>query len=257
MKTRKVITASTPIQTVPKKKEYRECFVASPDHMLVIHDYSSQEPRILAYVTQDPKLIQIFMDKKDIYIEIGFEIFGERFDKKDPRRNDMKSVVLGVSYGLTKYGLANKLNENREEENYISVDGAQELLDTFFDRFPVTDKFVRECGIWKPNVSTILGRKFWGNPYKNGWERNYQNHPCQGSAVDCTKMATVKIRNRLGYNPCIIFMHDELVCDVPIATLEHDAKVIEDTMVEVQEWMHPGIPGGVEQFIGKNWSAKK
>lgn len=247
---------STPIQTMPKDDEKRKCITASSDYKLVICDYSSQEPRILAYETQDPKLIQIFVDKKDVYSAIGFEIFNEKFNKSDPRRKDMKSVVLGVNYGLSKYGLATKLNETREEKDYIDIDGAQELLDKFFDKFPVTAKFVKECHVWKPYVTTILGRKFWGNPYMNGWERNYQNHPMQGSAVDCTKIAAAKIRKRLGYNPIIIYMHDELVCDVPVETLEHDSKVIQDTMVEVQEWMHPGIPGGVEMYIGQNWSCK-
>jgi len=238
-----------PIQTMPHDKKYRECIIAAPDHQLCICDYSSQEPRLLAYITNDPTLIRIFQEKKDVYIEVGYVIFGERFDKKDPRRQQMKAIILGISYGMSKYGLAGRLG--------VSVDEAEELLDLFYHHFPTVKKWVDSCAKWKPYTTTILGRKFWGNPYSNGWERNYQNFPMQGSAVDCTKIAAAKLRKKLGYNPCEIYMHDELVCEFSNDNLEEGSKLMEETMVEVQEWMHPGIPGGVEKFIGNDWSAKK
>lgn len=238
-----------PLQTMPHKKEYRECIIAAPGHTMVVNDFSSQEPKELAYITGDPTLIKIFQDKKDVYIEVGFEIFGERFGKKDPRRQQMKSIILGISYGMSKYGLARKLE--------ITVDEAEELLDLFYARFPAVKKWVDSCAVWKPYATTILGRKFWGNPYKNGWERNYQNHPMQGSAADCTKIAAAKLRKRMGYNPCLIYMHDELVCEFPNEDLERGAKMMTDVMIEVQEWMvNCEIPGGLEQGIGNSWNCK-
>lgn len=242
--------SSLAIQTIPHDISYRECFTASPDHTLVIADYASQEPKELAYISGDPELIQIFRDKKDVYIEVGYRIFNERFDKKDPRRQQMKSIILGVSYGLSKVGLANKLG--------ITEDEAENMLNEFYKKFPAVKKWVTECAVWKPFATTILGRKFWGNPYVDGWQRNYQNFPMQGSAVDCTKMAASKIRKVMGYNPCEIYMHDELLCEFPNEDLEKGKKVVEDVMVERQEWMADGlVPGGVELFVGANWGVKQ
>ena len=237
------------IQTMPHVKEYRECVVASPGHTLVINDYSAQEPRILAALTQDPTLIKIFKSGKDIYISIGFEVFGEVFDKKDPRRQAMKSIILGVSYGMSASGLAAKLE--------ISVEEAEGMLAIFFKKFPLVKKWVDECNVWKPYTTSILGRKFWGNQYTNSWSRNYQNFPCQGSAADCTKISASKIVRRLGYNPLTIYLHDEIVCDVPNEDLERATKIISDTMSEVAEWQVNGMficP--VETFIGQTWAAK-
>lgn len=237
------------IQTVPHDESYRDCLIAEEGTTMVINDYSSQEPKLLGAVTGDITLVDIFKSKKDVYIAVGFEVFEEKFGKKDERRNSMKSTILGVSYGMSKYGLARKLG--------IDVDAAEALLEKFFRKFPGVAKWVDECQKWKPYTTTLLGRKFWLNPYANGWERNAQNHPMQGSAADCTKIAVAKLRKNLGYNPCRIYMHDELVAVFKDGDVEMGAKALTDAMVSTQEWMHPEIPGGCESYQGKNWSAKK
>jgi len=236
------------IQVVPHTKEYRECFRAEDGYSFVIADYSSQEPKILAHLTQDPTLLEIFNEGKDIYIEVGYRVFGERFDKKDPRRQMMKSVILGVSYGMTNTGLAAKLEITKEH--------ADELLDKFFDAFPAVAQYVQDCAEWKSYVTSILGRKYWGNKAKFGWERNYQNSPIQMSAADTTKVAANAIRKRLGYNPCIIYVHDELVTMFPDDQLEYGMQVVKEEMERVQGILHPGIPGKVDVFVGKDWSEK-
>ncbi len=236
------------VQTIPHDKEYRKCFAAEPGNTLVIKDYSAQEPRILACITQDKKLIQIFNSGKDVYISIGFEIFGEVFDKKDKRRQDMKSIILGVSYGMT-FGLAAKLGVSQEE--------AEELLSTFFKKFPKVGAWVDRCQEWTPYATSILGRKYWGNPYKNGWERNNQNHPCQSSAVDTTKIAAAMMYQRLGYSPCKIFMHDELVCEFTPDQLEEGERVMNECMLEAQDFVQDSlVPSQLETFQGRDWSSK-
>lgn len=237
------------IQTVPHSPEYRECFRAPDGYVVIIADYSTQEPKILAELSDDSAMKSFFQQKKDIYIGVGSKVFHEEFDKSDPRRKSMKKIVLGVSYGMSKYTLATELD--------ITPDEAQELLDAFFDAFPDVANYVRECARWKPYVTTLMGRKYWGNKFKSGWERNYQNSPIQGSAADTTKVAANRIRKELGYNPFVIYMHDELVAVVPEDEQEHVAKVIEKHMVQVQEELHPDIPGGIEIFIGKSWAEKE
>lgn len=247
-KTGRMSAEGLAVQTIPHDPEYRKSFRAEPGSVLVIKDYSSQEPRLLACVTGDKKLIDIFQSGKDVYISIGFEIFGEVFDKKDKRRQDMKSIILGVSYGMT-FGLAAKLGVSQED--------AEKLLKIFFKKFPQVKKWVDSCQVWSNYAVTILGRKFWGNPYKNGWERNYQNHPMQGSASDCTKIAAALTYEELGYNPFIIYMHDELVAEFTKEQLEHGNAVMNKNMLSAQEWMHNyKVPGGLETFIGETWASK-
>jgi DNA polymerase-1 len=238
-----------PIQTTPHKDEYRSAIMAAPGCVISIRDYSAQEPRILAYITQDKKLIDIFKTGKDVYISIGYEIFEEVFDKKDPRRQHMKSIILGISYGMSIFGLAAKMG--------VDEDTAVEWLNIFFSKFIGVKEWVDGCQEWKPYTTTILGRKFWGNPYSNGWKRNYQNFPMQGSAADCTKIAAARTYQELGYNPFLIYMHDELVAEFTEEQFKEGDAVMHRNMIEVQEWMHEGIPGALEAFVGADWSVKK
>ena len=237
------------IQTTPHAKEYRKCIIASRGCKLVIKDYSAQEPRILAYITQDEKLMDIFASGKDIYIAVGFEIFGEHFDKNDPRRKHMKSIILGLSYGMGISTLAEKMGVDEET--------ATEWMNLFFEKFPGVKEWYDGTSEWTPYVTTIIGRKFWGNPYSNGWSRNYKNFPMQGSAADCTKIASAKAYEELGYNPFLIYMHDELVAEFTKDKLAHGERVMDKWMIDTQEWMHSGIPGSLETFIGADWSVKK
>jgi DNA polymerase I-like protein with 3'-5' exonuclease and polymerase domains len=237
------------IQTVPHSADYREHFRAPDGYVMIIADYSTQEPKILTELANDVAMKEFFRQGKDIYIGVGSKVFHEEFDKHDIRRKRMKKIVLGVSYGMSKYTLATELD--------ITPDEAQELLDAFFDAFPDIANYVSECARWKPYVTTLMGRKYWGNKFKSGWERNYQNSPIQGSAADTTKVAANRIRKELGYNPFVIYMHDELVAVVPEEDKDYAAAVIKSNMITAQEELHPDIPGGIEIFIGRNWSAKE
>lgn len=238
------------IQTVPKLSEYRSCFIALPGHKLGIVDYSSQEPRIFAHLCGDEKMKQIFIDGRDYYLSLGEEIFETNItDKKDPRRNMMKSVSLGATYGMTQHGLSTKLG--------ITKDHAQELLDALFHKFPGADKYAREANRWKPYVTTIMGRKFWGNKMSYQWSNNYANAPIQGSAADANKMAANLTRKRLGYNPFLIYMHDEIVAMFPDKDVKEGMQVLVSSMIEVQETLHPDVPGGVDPIVSSTWNTKE
>jgi len=98
-----------PIQTIPKDKEKRKCFIASDGHVMIVADYSAQEPRISAEITQDLNFINTFKQGIDIYIAIAYEVFGERIEKSDERRNFINALFLAISYGMSPQGLAKKL----------------------------------------------------------------------------------------------------------------------------------------------------
>jgi DNA polymerase-1 len=238
-----------PIQTIPGEKEKRRCFIASDGHVMIVADYSAQEPRISAEITQDLNFIETFKQKIDIYIAIGFEVFGERFEKSDERRNFIKALFLAISYGMTAPGLARKLG--------ITEEDAQELLDKFFAKFPDVEDYIKAQNRVGEICSTIYGRKFWLNHYNNQWYRNALNFPIQGSAADCTKLACSRIRKILGYNPIVAIVHDEIVFDVPEDDVERAKKVIKTTMIYTAEEMHPSVPSSIELYVGADWSIKK
>lgn len=223
---------------------------------LIIADWSAQEPRITAFLSADNELIEIFNSGKDIYIEIGYKIFGERFGKKDKRRDVMKSLILGLSYGMTKWGLAEKIG--------YDVDAAQELIDKFFDEFPGVYKYIQEqikMARKRGYVESISGRKIWISPYDSGLERNAPNYPIQSSGADCMKIAANQFRKQWmslhGVNPLRLFVHDELIAEVPDDLADEAKELLEKVMVNVAETIHDGIPAKAEVYIGDNWGAKK
>ena len=237
------------IQTIPGEEEKRKCFIASDGHTMIVADYSAQEPRISAEITHDLNFIETFKQGIDIYIAIGFEVFGEKFEKSDERRDFIKSLFLAISYGMSASGLSKKLGIEEEE--------AQEILNKFFTKFPDVEKYIQAQNAVGETCSTIYGRKFWLNHYNNQWFRNALNFPIQGSAADCTKLACTRIRKALGYNPIAAIVHDEIIFDIPDADVDRAKKIIKDVMIGTAEEMHPSVPSSIEMFVGADWSIKK
>lgn len=223
---------------------------------LIIADWSSQEPRITAFLSQDEGLIEILNSGKDLYIEVGFRIFGERFGKKDKRRDIMKALVLALTYGMTKWGLADKIGS--------TVEYAQELIDKFFAEFPGVKEYINEqirLTRKRGYVESANGRKIWISPYDSGIERNAPNYPIQSTAADCMKIAANLFRRKWmslhGVNPLRMFVHDELVAEVSDELADEAAKILEKIMVEVAETIHTGIRASADVYIGDTWGAKK
>lgn len=257
------MSCSSPnLQNIPTRTEpvYRECFIAEDNHSLIISDWSSQEPRITAFFSQDEKLIDIFRSGKDIYVSVGYHVFDEVFDEKDPRRKDMKALVLGLTYGMTKYGLASKINV---PEGKDAVEYAQHLIDRFMYKFPGVKKYI-DSKIKQAYsigyVTTIYGRKCWISPYEKGIERDAPNYPVQGSAADAMKLAAISIhfegKRLFGYPIIKMFVHDELVCSVRDEDVDSAVNLINSVMVRVAEEMHVGIPAKASISIAKSWAGK-
>lgn len=244
------------LENIPKDGRYRRLFVAAPGHVYVDADWSSQEPRDAAYLSQDKKLIEIFTSGKDIYIEVARLVFHKKITKKDPFRNErMKPTVLGACYGLTEHGM--------EEQYGIPQDEGKELLDTFFDYFTGLRDWIREQQSGKEYVTTILGRKYWLNPYQSKSDRNAINSPVQGSAGDALKVAAYRFMKRIQeefdlgwqYVRIVNLIHDEILveCDEPIK--DDVARILKEIMIGTAEEMHPGIPADVEIGFGGDWDA--
>lgn len=241
------------VENIPSKdtSEFRKCFVADEGNVLIDADWSAQEPRIAAYLSQDEKMIEIFKSRKDIYTEAAKLMFGWKLSKNDPRRRErMKPTVLGASYGLTEYGM--------ELKYQIPKDEGRKLLQVFFETFEGMAQFRDNQHRVKTYVQTIYGRKYWLNPYQKGSENNALNSPVQGSAADALKIATYRFLNKWGWrdvNSIIVNMiHDEILLEVPDELKDAAIQILKEVMIEVAEEMHEGIPAEVEVGFGKTWA---
>jgi len=185
--TGRIASSSPNIQNIPIREtaEFRKCFIARPGNKLIIADYAAQEPRIMAYLSQDECMIKIFQDKKDIYIEVANHTFDEKITKADDRRRQMKDIVLGIGYGLTEWGLSKREN--------ISLKEAKFLVRSVHRFFPQASIWGEKQAAKRTYVTTIPGRKVWLNPYSNQAEKNARNSPIQGSAAEMLKLSIVRM----------------------------------------------------------------
>lgn len=240
------------IQNQPNDKRFRSCYHAAPGYKIVIADYSAQEPRITAYLSQDEKLMGIFRDGKDVYIEMFRYMFGKEITKKDPERKKMKPVFLGMTYGLTEYGLSAKEG--------IPLKEAKELLDKSMATFPGVREWQRNQKAKKQYVETVNGRRIWINPYSDQGDRNKLNAPVQGTAADMMKKGIAEMHQTWCFDPYKFAVcapiHDEVVLHVPEAIAQDVAAFTKNTLEMVAEQMCPGIPFIADVCVGESWADK-
>lgn len=242
------------LQNIPVKatKEFRECFIARPGHIIIVWDYSSQEPRICAEITQDKRLLEILHSKNDIYCEMAWDVYEKRIQKSDLLRDATKPVFLGLNYGESPYGLAKTLG--------IEVDEAERLQNKFLKKYKGVAKLIEDAKHEKKYVKTILGRRAWLNPYSNQCERNAVNSRIQGSAGDMTKQALAMMHKEWNFDcPFSVtgVIHDEIVADVPKEYANDIAKFGQQCMVEVAQKMCPSVPAEAKIYMGSSWACKE
>jgi DNA polymerase I-like protein with 3'-5' exonuclease and polymerase domains len=244
-------TSDPSIQTIPIKDtpEFRKFFVAAPGKVLIGGDYGQQEVRVMAYLCADPALLAILNSGRDIYAEIATTIHKRKIEKTDPERKLMKSIVLGLLYGMSEYGLAREL--------HMTVEEATVHLKKFFFTFPVLSSFISQQRQSSKFVKTPIGRKFWLNPYDQGSERNALNSPCQGGASDMIKMAMIYLYQDWDYTlepyPVILCIHDELVLEVNEENAEYAKTMLETRMIAAGKAIIPGVPVTVDVKVGHSW----
>ena len=243
------------MQNIPVRdtKEFRECFIARPNHKLLIADYSAQEPFISAYLSQDPALLDVCNSGKDIYILMAKLMYGVDITKQDPMRARMKAVVLGGNYGQSVQGLARKEG--------ISIAEAEEVIAKRRKAFPRYDEYMRVQAKSRNKVKTVAGRTIHLNHYSGQAERNALNAPIQGSAGDCMKKALGNIHKNWVNNFPILFdvvgyIHDELILDVPIGWEIPVRDYVQKIMVDTADAMFPGLHFKADVSIGDTWADK-
>lgn len=248
-----------PIRT-ERGREVRKAFVArNKNYTLLSADYSQIELRIIAGFAKDESMIEAFRRGDDIHSITASKVYGVPLElvSSEMRRN-AKMVNFGIIYGISAFGLSQRLNIPRKE--------AADIIENYFQQFPSIKKymdhsidFARKHGY----VETILGRRRYlrdinsANATVRGFaERNAINAPIQGSAADLIKVAMIHIHreilNKKLKARMILQVHDELVFDVPHSEVESLIPLVRDGMVNA---LPLSVPVEVEIGSGANWLA--
>ena len=248
---------NVPIRT-PLGREIRGCFEAQEGELLISADYSQIELRVLAHVAEEDALMEIFARGEDVHTATASRVFDVKPADIDPgMRSKAKMINYGIVYGLSDFGLADRLNIPREE--------AKEFIDTYLERFPALARFMvetveraREQG----EVRTLWGRQ---RQIPELRARNYQvrtqgerlavNTVVQGTAADIIKLAMVRTHRALAdaglRTRLLLTIHDELLFEGPPEETSAARELIEREMVAVWEPREP--PLGVDIGQGATW----
>ena len=246
-----------PIRT-EQGREIRACFVAEKGYRLISADYSQVELRLLAHIADEPVLKDIFRRGEDVHTATAEAILGGRTDPGT--RSKAKMVNYGIVYGLSAYGLADRLQIPKEE--------AQQFIDAYLERFPKVKQFIddtieraREEG----HVATLFGRirrvpELRSRQFQTRslGERLAVNMVIQGTAADIIKVAMVRCRDELrdaGLSTRLVLqIHDELLYEGPEDEVDAASEIVRREMANAFE-MDP--PLEVDVGAGENWLEAK
>jgi DNA polymerase I len=253
------------MQNVPIRtalgREIRGCFEAEESRVLISADYSQIELRVLAHAAQEPVLKEIFARSEDVHTATASQVFGVPPEQIDPgMRAKSKMINYGIVYGLSDYGLADRLNIPREE--------AKEFIDAYLARFPRVAQFMRETierAKAEGHVTTLWGRR---RQIPELRARNFQvrslgerlavNTVVQGTAADIIKLAMVRCHHALAASDLetrlILTIHDELLFEGSPEELPAARELIEREMVGVWD-LEP--PMAVDVGVGRSWLEAK
>ena len=250
------------LQNIPIRTDrgrlIRKAFVARDDeHVLLAADYSQIELRLMAAFSQDETMVQAFKDGKDIHAATAAKIFKVDIEEVDSNmRRTAKTANFGIIYGISAFGLSQRLGIPRRE--------AAEIIDAYFREFPGVKAYM-DGAIEKARkdeyVETVMGRRRYlrdinsRNMTTRGFaERNAINAPLQGSAADLIKVAMIKVHAWLKKeklkSKMILQVHDELIFDAHHTEVERLKKEIPKIMAQA---IPLDIPIVVETGTGNNW----
>ena len=247
-----------PIRT-ERGREIRKAFVArNENYILLSADYSQIELRIIAELSKDEGMIEAFLSGQDIHKATAAKVYNISLDEvTDDMRRNAKMVNFGIIYGISAFGLSERLNIPRKE--------AATIIENYFDKYPGIKSYMDESILRareKGYVETIMGRRRYlrdinsSNHTVRGYaERNAINSPIQGSAADMLKIAMINIQNDFKIknlkSKMLLQVHDELVFDVLKQELETVKVIIENRMKNAIHSLR--VPMEVGIGVGINW----
>jgi DNA polymerase-1 len=249
------------LQNIPVRDErgraIRKAFVPEEGHIFLSADYSQIELRLMAHLSKDKSMTEDFLSGNDIHAATAAKIFGvELSDVTREMRSRAKTANFGIIYGISSYGLSERLTIGRKE--------AKELIDGYFNSYPGVKLYMdesirkaRETGY----VTTMFGRRRYlpdihsrNQVVRGNAERNAINAPIQGSAADIIKIAMVRIQDRLikeNYKSLMILqVHDELIFEAELSELDRLRDMV---IYEMSTAVKLDVPLKVDWGTGKSW----
>ncbi len=256
------LSSSDPnLQNIPVKgedgKEIRKCFIPEPGCLFFSADYSQIELRVMAHLSGDENMTEAFREGHDIHAATAAKIYHETMENVTrDQRTKAKRANFGIIYGITTYGLAQRLGIDNKE--------AKELIEGYFHTFPDVQEYMEKAkqkAREKGYAETLFHRRRYlpdiqsRNATVRGFaERNAINAPIQGSAADIIKMAMIRIHKRFKEehirSKMILQVHDELNFSV----LPEEREKVENIVMEEMQNAYPlHVPLVADSGWGNNW----
>ena len=260
--TGRLSSTNTNLQNIPVRDEMgrriRKAFIPSDDdHLLLSADYSQVELRLMAHLSGDESLIAAFEHGEDIHAATAARLFGKPLAEVTPEeRRRAKTANFGIIYGISPFGLSQRLEIPRKE--------AKEIIDGYFRSYPKVKEYMdrvvekaREEGF----VATIFGRRRYLNDIASHnavarglAERNAVNAPIQGSAADIMKIAMIDVHRRFAAegirSRVILQVHDELVVDMLREEQEQVVRIVTESMESAARLKVRLV---ADAGVGRNW----
>ena len=256
------LSSSDPnLQNIPIRgedgKEIRKAFIPEPGCLFFSADYSQIELRVMAHLSQDENMMNVFREGKDLHAATAATIYKKDINEVSrDERTKSKRANFGIIYGITVFGLAERLDITRDE--------AKQLIDGFFQTFPQVHQYMeasKQKAREKGYAETVFHRRRYlpdinshNATVRNFAERNAINAPIQGSAADIIKVAMIRIFNRFKAEgikrKMILQVHDELNFSV----YPEEKEIVERIVIEEMQNAFPlSVPLVADSGFGQNW----
>lgn len=259
--TGRVSSRNPNLQNLPSDERFHRCLRAPENRALVTADYATCELRILAEFSADPHFIAAFEQGEDLHSAVASTLFGEKVSKSENShlRQAAKAINFGLVYGMGAAALANSLGRDLDE--------AEALLAQYFARFPRIRGYLEDSvdrALSRGYAETALGRRLYFEPATlNGanargeLSRIAKNMPIQGTSADMTKLAMVRVQERLLADfhdaGLVNTIHDELVVECDADEGDQVALAVQQEMSEAHRTLIRRVPPEVEVHVGEFW----
>lgn len=259
--TGRVSSRNPNLQNLPSDERFHRCLRAPENRALVTADYATCELRILAEFSADPHFLQAFEEGLDLHSAVASTLFGEKVSKTENShlRQAAKAINFGLVYGMGAAALASSLGREQSE--------AEALLEQYFARFPNIRGYLEDSvdrALARGYAETALGRRLYfapetlrGPKARGELSRIAKNMPIQGTSADMTKLAMVRVHERLLDNfsdaGLVNTIHDELVVECDEADAEQVAVAVQEEMAAAHRTLLRRVPPVVEVHVGATW----
>lgn len=259
------MSSSAPnLQNIPKKQRFRSCFIAKPGYSLVTADMSGAELRILGNISEDPVFIDCYANGIDLHTRTASEVFSVSMEQAalSEHRGKAKAINFGLCYGLTKYGLADRLK--------ISERDADDMINKYFERYSGVKSYLENAArlaVKHGFTQTVSGRKRFYNvpPFghpdrakiQRSVERRAKNAGIQGANADTIKESMILVVDRLEKSgldaKLLLTVHDEVVIEVRNDQASEASKIVSQSLVDGFGRYFHKIPMETDALTGPCW----